>query len=169
MKKIEQGRYEIFANKADAIERFMHLRGVCREKLNGEDYIEFCCFRNGEITITNPPRRGVKNVNSTNLFAEIIEQDGKTYVTYYTSFNKINNALKSISLLLDIIFAVFALAFTFVCDYKLYSVIVFALCLVFFVYRMSIVLKEKNNSPNDSKILIRELEKRVEAVNLWDK
>ena len=31
------------------------------------------------------------------------------------------------------------------------------------------LVDEQINSPNDSKIMIKELQKRVEAVNLWDK
>jgi len=52
---------------------------------------------------------------------------------------------------------------------KTVSPIVLVLCLLFFVYQLFNNAKEQKNSPNDSKIMINELEKRVEAVNLWDK
>jgi len=38
-----------------------------------------------------------------------------------------------------------------------------------FGYNLLVNTKEETNSPKDSEILIKELEKRVEAVNLWDK
>ena len=34
MKKIEQGEFEIFTTKADAIDKFMQMQGVCREELS---------------------------------------------------------------------------------------------------------------------------------------
>ena len=36
MKKISQGKYEIFATKAEAIRRFRQLQGVCLEKYSNE-------------------------------------------------------------------------------------------------------------------------------------
>ena len=98
MKKIDQGQHEIFTTKSDAINKFMQMQGVCRGELNGEKQIEFYCHKNGEIAITNPPRRHTQNINSTNLFAKMIEQDGKTYLTYYTTYSQCHNILKVTSL-----------------------------------------------------------------------
>ena len=41
--------------------------------------------------------------------------------------------------------------------------------LLLFGFKLFSATKEEKNSPMDSEILINELEKRVEAVNLWDK
>lgn len=65
--------------------------------------------------------------------------------------------------------AVFAIVFTFINADKKTSVIVLFFCLAFFVFQLVNNFKEERISPMDSKILIKELEKRVEAVNLWDK
>ena len=104
MKKISQGQFEIRATKADAIDKFMQMQGVCREELSSENLIEFYCSKKGKIAITNPPKKHIEHTNSTNLYAEIIEQDGKTYITYYTVYSHFNNVLKIISLIMSISF-----------------------------------------------------------------
>lgn len=165
MKKISQGQFEIRTTKADAIDKFMQMQGICREELSSENLIEFYCSKKGKIAITNPPKRRIEHTNSTNLFAEIIEEDGKTYVTYFTVYSHFNNVLKFISLIMLIIAIVLAVANV---D-KTVSPIVLVFCLLFFVFQLFNIAKEQKNSPKDSEIMIKELQKRVEAVNLWDK
>lgn len=169
MKKISQGKYEIFTTKEDAIDKFMQMQGVCRGEISGENPIKFYCSKKGEISITDPPTRHVENTNSTSLFAEVIEQDGKTYAAYYTVFSKFSNVLKLILLAIDIIVVVFAIIFAIKSADKTASLIVFVLGLVFFISQLFTSTQEGKNSPNDSEILVKELEKRVDAVNLWDK
>jgi len=169
MKKISQGQFEIRTTKADAIDKFMQMQGVCREELSSENLIEFYCSKKGKIAITNPPKKHIEHTNSTNLYAEIIEQDGKTYITYYTVYSHFNNVLKIISLTMLIVMAILAILLAVSNVDKTVSPIVLVLCLLFFVYQLFNNAKEQKNSPNDSKIMINELEKRVEAVNLWDK
>lgn len=167
MNKIDQGKYELLTTKADAIEKFMQMQGVCREKISDENLIEFHCSKKGEIIITNPPQRHIENRISTELFAEIIEQDGKTHVVYYTAFSKLKNVTKLILLGLDIIIAIFAIIFAIISGDKKLFLLVFAL--VFLAFQLFAGSKEKKNSPKDSDVLIKELEKRIEAVNLWEK
>ena len=165
MKKIEQGKFEIFTTKADAIDKFMQMQGICREELSSENLIEFYCSKKGKIAIKNPPRTHIEYRNSTNLFAEIIEEDSKTYVAYFTVYSHLNNVLKFISLIMSIVMAIIAIVLTV-------SPIVLVFCLLFllfFVFQLFNSAKEQKNSPKDSKIMIKELQKRVEAVNLWDK
>lgn len=168
MKIISQGKYEIFTTKEDAIDKFMQMQGICREEMSGENSIEFYCSKKGKISITNLPKKHIENTNATNLFAEIIEQDGKIYATYYTMFSKSTNILKLIFLAIDIIIIIFAIIFAINVD-KTASLIVLVIGLVFFVFQLFITAKEEKNSPKDSEILIKELEKRVDAVNLWEK
>ena len=169
MKKIEQGKFEIFTTKADAIDKFMQMQGVCREELSSENLIEFYCSKKGKIAITNPPKKHIEHTNSTNLFAEIIEEDGKTYVTYFTVYSHFNNVLKFISLIMLIVMAIIAIVLAVANVDKTVSPIVLVFCLLFFVFQLFNSAKEQKNSPKDSKIMIKELQKRVEAVNLWDK
>ena len=75
MKKISQGKFEIFTTKADAIDKFIQMQGVCTEKISDENPIQFYCTKKGKIIITNPPRRRVENHYSTNLFAEVVQQE----------------------------------------------------------------------------------------------
>ena len=169
MKKIEQGKFKIFTTKADAIDKFMQMQGVCREELSSENLIEFYCSKKGKIAINNPPKKHIEHTNSTNLFAEIIEEDGKTYVTYFTAYSHFNNVLKFISLIMLIVMAIIAIVLAVANVDKTVSPIVLVFCLLFFVFQLFNSAKEQKNSPKDSKIMIKELQKRVEAVNLWDK
>ena len=169
MQKISQGKYELFTTKQDAIDKFMQMQGVCREEISGEKPIEFYCTKKGKIIITNPPTKRVENENSTNLFAEILEQDGKVYVDYYTSFSKSNNILNSIFLAVYFLIAVLAIVLTIYTHTKIYYLPILFLELLLFGFKLFSATKEEKNSPMDSEILINELEKRVEAVNLWDK
>lgn len=169
MSKILQGKFEIYTSKADAIDKFMQMQGVCREQISGENQIEFYCSKRGEIIISDPPKRNRTITNSTNLFAEIIEQDGKTYVTYYTKFDKPNNILNIIFITLYSIIVMFYIAFAISKGNISVYLIFLILVLVFWIFKLRDATWEKSNSPKDSEILIKELEKRVEAVNLWDK
>lgn len=169
MKKVSQGEFEIFTTKADAIDKLRQMQGICRENISGDNAIEFLCQKNGEIFITNPPRRRVENDNSTVLFAKVVEKDGKTCVTYYTSFSKSTNALKLIFLLIDFLMAAISIVFVVLSKSQMYYLPILVLTLPFFGFKFFFVTEEENNSQKDSEILIKELEKRVEAVNLWDK
>ncbi len=170
MKKIDQGKFEVFTTKQDAIDKFMKLQGVCRERINGdEDLIEFYCHKKGKIVISNPPTRSISGENSTDLFAEVVSQDGKTYVTYYTAFSKSNQVLKFICLIISAIAAVFAAVLALMSDDKISSILILGMGLAFFISQLLATLKEEKSSPKDSEILIKELEKKIEAVNLWDK
>lgn len=169
MKKINEGKFELFTTKTDAINKFIQVQGICIEEISGENPIKFYCSEKGKITITDPPTKRIESMNSTNLFAEIIQQDGKTYVTYYTEYSNFFNVLKLIFLIINIITAIFAIIFTVVSPDKTAYIIILVSCLVLFTFQLFSNAKEKNNSPKDSEILINELKKRVEAVNLWDK
>ena len=169
MKKIIQGEFEVFTTKADAIDKLMQMQGICREEISGENAIQFYCLKNGKITITNPPTRHVENDNSTILFGRVIEKDGKTYVTYYTAFSKSNNVTKLIFLLMDFLMAAISIVFVVLSKTQMYYLPILILALPLFSFKFFAGTKEEKNSKTDSEILIKELEKRVEAVNYWDK
>jgi len=169
MKKISQGEYEIFTTKAVAIDRFMQMQGVCREEISGETPIQFYCSKKGKIVITNPPTRRVEGDNSTELFADIVEKDGKTYVTYYTVFDTANNILKMIFLTMYFILTIVAIILAITKMDTSVPLIVLIFCLIILVSRLFSGSNEKSSSYKDSEIMINELEKRVKAVNLWDK
>lgn len=169
MKKISQGKLQICATKADAIDKFMQMQGLCREGINDYQRIEFYCNKKGKITVTNPPSKHIEHTYSTALYGEVIEQDGKTYVAYYTVYSHYNNVLKIISLVMLTAMSVFAIVSAFADAGKKTPYILFVLCCALFVFQLINTIKEKKNAPKDSKIMVDELEKRVEAVNLWDK
>ena len=169
MKKIIQGEFEVFTTKADAIDKLMQMQGICREEISGENAIQFYCLKNGKITITHPYRKRVENHNSTILFGRVIEKDGKTYVTYYTAFSKSNNVTKLIFLLMDFLMAAISIVFVVLSKAQMYYLPILILALPLFSFKFFAGTKEEKNSKTDSEILIKELEKRVEAVNYWDK
>ncbi len=169
MKKISQGEYQLLTTKADAIDKLMQMQGICSEEISGENAIQFYCLKNGKITITNPPTRRVENDNSTILFGRVIEKDGKTYVTYYTAFSKSNNVTKLIFLLMDFLMAAISIVFVVLSRTQMYYLPILILALPLFSFKFFVDTKEEKNSKTDSEILIKELEKRVEAVNYWDK
>jgi len=170
MKKISQGKFELCTTKAEAIERFMQMQGGIRENMLDGSRIMFYCSKKGRITITNPPtRRHIEHSNSTELFAEIIGQNGKTYVSYYTAFSRANSVLKMVAYAINILFAVLAIITAIMNEEKMISFIILAFCLALFFYFLFSATKEKANAPKDSEILINALEERVNAVNQWDK
>lgn len=169
MKKISQGEFEVFTTKADAIDKLIQMQGICREEISGENAIQFYCLKNGKITITNPPTRRVENDNSTILFGRVIEKDGKTYVTYYTAFSKSNNVTKLIFLLMDFLMAAISIVYVVLSKTQMYYLPILILALPLFCFKFFVGTKEEKNSKTDSEILIKGLEKRVEAVNYWDK
>ena len=163
MKKIAQGKYEIFTTKEDAIDKLSQLQGVCRETLTSENRVKFYCTKKGKIGTTNPYTRSVTGINSTNLYGQIIEENDKTYVTYYTSFSKLNYILKIFSIMMDIVVGIFAIILG-----GTYSLVVLLFCLIFLIAELFVYSKENDNAFKDSEILINELEERVNAVNRWD-
>ncbi len=170
MKRISEGRFEVFTTKADAIDKFQRLQGGCRGKIHGEKDIWFYCSRKGKITISNPPTRHIEHHNSTDLLAEIIEQDGKTYVTYYTAFSKTTNVMKIISIIVCAALAGTSVALSIANQENRLAFFLFpVLALGFFIAQLVAGVKEEKCSSEDSEIMVYELEKRVEAVNLWDK
>ncbi len=171
MKKLNEGRYELFTTKADAIDKFMQMQGICREELSDEKAIEFICFKDGKISISNLPTRHIENNNATDLVAQVVEQDGKTYVEYYTTFNKSTIVWKFIAIILDIFLGIFAVILTVLYPEENFVALlaVGIVCIALLISRLISATKEEKHAPKDSAILIHELEKRVKAVNLWDK
>lgn len=165
MGKISRGEYELFTTKNDAIDKLMQMQGICRDELCGENKIEFYCTKRGNISITNPPRTNGMTQNSTNLYGKVIEKNGKAFVSYYTSFSHLSFTFKIIFLIINIVFAL--LAFAYIKSTVGFIVVLFSLA--FWIGFFIVDSKDKVNSPTDSIILINELEKRIDAVNKWDK
>ena len=174
MKKIIEGKYEILTSKEDAIDKFVQLQGACVEGINGGvDSIEFTCTKKGKMFIGDITKRRRKTFNSTKLYAQNIEENGKTYVSYFTSFsgsvfvfNLINIILLS---LMSVGFTIFTGIYAIETKEKPYLPVMFCLFSVCWILEFISKLKEKKNSQKDSEIMIKELEKRIEAVNKWDK
>ena len=169
MGKIAEGRFELFTTKEDAIDKLRQLQGCCREEIGDGQPIVFYCTKKGRISISDPPSKYAENDCSTSLYGSVVERDGKVYVEYYTVYSHLNNVLKIIGIAMLIIMSLFSLASVVLDFTRNKPYIIFVFICAFFVFQLISTLKEKSNAPNDSRKMIEELEKRVEAVNLWDK
>lgn len=163
MKKIAQGRYELACSKEEAIERFQEMAGYCREELSDEYPVFVGCTGKGKIAIgTRMRRSGVDN--PTTLYAQIVEEADKTYITYYTAFSKFDEIFNVIAWVFYLIMAIFAI----VNAKTSMALIVAIVCGVFYARQLYASRNGKNNAWQDSEIMIKVLEERVNAVNRWD-
>lgn len=166
--KISQGKFEICTSKADAIDKLMQMQGVCAEKISDDSHIEFYCNRRGKIILCHITRRITLDDTSTKLYGEVVEQEGKTHVTYYTMFDKFSNITNVVFLLISLLLVILGVVLS-VLSGKTFFLIIVPFWLLFLGYRLHKQINGKANSQKDSETLIKELEKRVQAVNLWDK
>lgn len=141
----------------------MQLTGVCREEISDDKPIEFYCTKTGKIAISNPPTTLVTREISTKLFGKIIERDEKTFVTFQIMYSSANNFIK-------IIYSTLMLISTLLAFFIDKTAIRVALIFSFLLFGSLLIsaTEEKNNSPFDSELLIKELEKRVNAINNWN-
>lgn len=163
MKKIAQGRYTLTCTKEEAIERFREMDGYCREKLSDEYPVFVGCTGKGEIGIGSRTRRTVVG-NPTKLYAQIVEEADKTYITYYTAFSKFDNIFNVIAFVFYLIMSIFAIVYA----KTSVALIVAIVCAVSFVRQLYASANGKNYAYQDSETLIKVLEERVNAVNRWD-
>lgn len=163
MKKIAQGRYELSCTKEEAIERFQEMDGYCREELSDEYPVVVGCTGKGKIGIgTRMRRSGVDN--PTHLYAQIVEEADKTYITYYTAFSKFDAVFNVIVWVFYLIMAIFAVVYA----KTTMALILAVVCGAFYARQLHASRNEKNNARQDSEIMIKVLEERVNAVNRWD-
>lgn len=169
MKKITQGKLEIFTSKADAINKLIQLQGVCKDIENSNNCpIEFYCNKNGKITVESQRSRHnpQKAQMFTKLYGEIAEQNDKTYINYYTAFNYISVFARISFFIIAII--VLSIFMIFVSD-KIKALIAIIVCVVGLVFQLISIEKEKKNLSENSDTLIEVLENKVNIVNNWDK
>ena len=141
----------------------MQLTGVCREEISDDKPIEFYCTKTGKIAISNPPTTLVTREISTKLFGKIIERDEKTFVTFQIMYSSANNFIK-------IIYSTLMLISTLLAFFIDKTAMRVALIFSFLLFGSLLIsaTEEKNNSPFDPELLIKELEKRVNAINNWN-
>lgn len=169
MKKINQGEFEVFTTKTDAIDKLMQLQGVCKDIKNSNNYIiEFCCNKNGKITVEsqwsrhNPQKAKVL----TKLYGEVIEQANKTYINYYTSFSNMSVFARLSCFIIAII--ILSIFMVFVTD-KIKALIAIIVCIIGLVFQLISIGKERQNLTENSNILVEVLKNKVNIVNNWDK
>ena len=165
MKIIDKGKYELFTTRQDAIDKFMQIQGVCREPVNGGYTTCFFCYKDGKININPPAHTRRFTDNATKLYGEIIEEDGKTYVAFRTVFNRFVDIFNCICLVLNLIIDIILILF--VKDWITFVVILVSLGL--FIYLSGAISEQKYSSTVDYEAMIKELKRRVDTVNNWDK
>lgn len=168
MKKIEQGKIEVFTSKVDAIDKLMQMQGVCQEKSIDDRRIEFSCKKDGKINICFPQGRREnrygKSKLMTKLNGKVIMQDNKTYITYYTAIDRFDIFTRLFILAIAIV--VCLLCFVFVAD-KIKVLIATIICVAAFVFQLISI--EKEDPSSNSNILVDVLKKKIDAINAWDK
>ena len=120
-------------------------------------------YKNRKNAISNPPTTLVTREISTKLFGKIIERDEKTFVTFQIMYSSANNFIKIIYSTLMLISPLLAF---FIDKTAMRVALIFSFLL--FGSLLISATEEKNNSPFDSELLIKELEKRVNAINNWN-
>lgn len=171
MKKIAQGRYELTCTKEEAIERFQEMDGICREHISDDRAIAFCCTKKGKIAVSVPPRRrkgGIFYDSATTLRGQIVEEEDKTYLTYYTTFSKFESVTKMVYAMLYMIIGIFAIVSAVANSASALAVIICIAFVALFIHRMYIIVNEKSHAWQDSEVMINVLKERVNAVNRWD-
>ena len=171
MKKIAQGRYELSCTKEEAIERFQEMDGICRETISDDRTVGFFCTGKGEIVVSDPPRNMRRTMlydSPTTLRGQIVEEEDKTYLTYYTTFSKFESVMKVIYVMLYMIMGVFAIVTAIANRESTLTVILCIAGFVFLIRQMYIVVNEKSHAWQDSEVMINVLKERVNAVNRWD-
>lgn len=171
MKKIAQGRYELSCTKEEAIERFQEMAGYCREQISDDRAIAFYCMKKGKIVVSDPHHRtkgGIFYDSPTTLRGQIVEEGDKTYLTYYTTFSKFESVTKVVYAILYMIIGIYALVSAIANRESVLAVIICIAFVVFFIRRIYVMMKEKKHAWQDSEIMIKVLEERVNAVNRWD-
>lgn len=170
MKTIHEGKYELLTTKQEAIDRFMQMQGVCRERMSGDYVMKFFCYKDGKILIMDPPSKGA-NDRSTRLSAQVVEQEGKTYVTFcvrYDESNRVYNLVFGVIHIVILLAALVVMLLHMIPESGIATVPMALVALSFYVYRMVEDAKEKGHAPQDAEALIRELKNRVDAVNRWE-
>lgn len=170
MKKIAQGRYELSCKKEEAIERFQEMEGICREHISDDRAIAFCCTKKGEIAVSDPPRArgGIFYDSATTLRGQIVEEEDKTYLTYYTTFSKFESVTKVVYAMLYMTIGIFAIISAVANSASALAVIICIAFVALFIHRMYIIVNEKSHAWQDSEVMINVLKERVNAVNRWD-
>ncbi len=144
------------------------MEGYCRERISDDNPIIFVCSKKGKIAIYDPPGRHSVNDACTKLYGEIVEQEGRTYITYYTAFSKFESITKMIFNIIYLIMSLLASIFAVANTKPAIALITCVVCFVLGVRQLYVSVDEKGYAYQDSEIMIKVLEERVNAVNRWD-
>ena len=171
MKKINQGKFEVYASKTDTINRFMQLQGLCKDVKDSNDgLIDFYCNKNGKIKIECYEERLKFNLKNSRilckLYGTITECNNQTYIDYFTTL-KISSIFVRISFFL---IAIVILSLSLLLPVDKIKVLIVIICLIIaLIFQVISILKEKNNPHINSETLIIALENKVNIINNWDK
>lgn len=171
MKKIKQGKIEVFTSKHDAINKLMQLQGLCKDvKDSNGGLINFYCNKNGKIKIECYEERLKLNFKNSRilskLYGSITEYNHQTFIVYFTSL-KITSIFARISFFL---MAIVILALFLLLPVDKIKVLIVIVCLIIaLIFQVITILKEKNNPHMNSEILIKVLEDKVNIINNWER
>lgn len=171
MKKIKQGKLEVFASRNDTIDKLMQLQGLCKGvKASSGNLINFYCNKNGKIKIECYEKRLKFDLKNSRilckLYGTITECNNQTYINYFTSL-KISSFSARISFFL---IAIVILALFLLLPVDKIKVLIVIVCLIIaLIFQVVSILKEKSNPHMNSETLIKVLEDKINIINNWEK
>ena len=152
MKKTTVGTLQVFTSKADAISRLMQLQGVCKDVKNSNNCrIMFHCNKQGKIIIESEwDRYDPKKAKIfTTLYGEIIEQDDKTQINYYTAFDKSSVRKRIAAFIVSIIVLLICLvlaASEAIVRIMITASVGIVVCIYVLAFQLSSIKREKRNA-----------------------
>lgn len=165
MKIIDQGKLKLNTSKSVAIDRFLELQGTYSvTKGARHPSLELSCSRYGDICIKYYMSKYNEKYSGlpSQLNAQIIEENGETYVSYYTSMNNSRVILVCGALISTII-----LCLLFIISIQvLIAAVACIIALIIYVYS---VLNDHSNPYANSDVYVNALKKYIDAVNNWEK
>ena len=159
--------YELNIERNIVLERLMEQSGVCRDEDSNGLHIEFRCFKDGTFWVNDTNR---KRDRQFLLQGEVLSENGKTKIKVDSvndksafAFSVFGYVFLGVVVLAGV---VHILVFEPNFDALLLSKYVLALVVCGILIGMS--FKEKVSIPVDEKIMLNEIERRINGVIKWN-
>ena len=169
MKITDQGKLKLNTSKSVAIERFSELQGTYIGTKGSHDAnLVLSCNRYGDLCIRYATSKYNDKFSKilSQLNAQIITENGETYVSYYTSMN--NSRIFLVCGLLIVGIISFLGSFLFLRP-DLKTLLVAIACIITLIFQISSIQNEKSNPYANSDIYVDALKKYIDAVDNWEK
>lgn len=162
---------ELKIDKETAIERLQSLENSCYTRDGNDELIVFYCTDKGQLAVTGRVNsRAFSSMRVNDVRGQIENEGGKTVVKIYsvhdrsvTIFKWIYSIVYALGLVISIV-NVFLTRRSLTVDEIISAIFGAGIAVVFF----SINYSENKNTNSDFEIMVREIERRLEAAERWD-